>query len=39
MSLSDLASIAVIVQGTFLIVSVVLIWYQLCDFNEYVFGS
>ena len=29
MSLSDLASIAIIVQGIFLVVSVVLVWYQL----------
>jgi hypothetical protein len=29
MSLNDLASIAIIVQGIFLVVSVVLIWYQL----------
>ena len=29
MSLSDLASIAIIVQGIFLVVSVILVWYQL----------
>ncbi len=29
MSLSNLASIAVIVQGVFLVVSVILVWYQL----------
>ncbi len=29
MSLNDLASIAIIVQGIFLVVSVILVWYQL----------
>ena len=29
MTLSDLASIAIIVQGLFFIISIVLVWYQL----------
>lgn len=39
MSLSDLASIAIIIQGLFFIISIVLVWYQLRENTKLVRAS